>query len=70
MCVAFVQVQSGWGMPDLNADQLKEITYISGVDAGGIVASDSFAVWKQQNSRDTIAYAAKWGEGKPVPGLL
>jgi hypothetical protein len=57
-------------MPDLNADQLKEITYISGVDAGGIVASDSFAVWKQQNSRDTIAYAAKWGEGKPVPGLL
>lgn len=48
-------------MPDLNAGQLQEITYVSGVDAGGIVASDTYWTWAQQQAHDNFAYAAKWG---------
>ena len=50
-------------MPGINADQLKEITYISGVDGNGLVATDSFEIWAQQHYGDDFAYAAKWGEG-------
>jgi len=50
-------------MPNLNADQLKEVTYISGVAADGTMASDSFAVWSQKDNHDTFPYTAKWGAG-------
>ena len=50
-------------MPDLNASQLSEISYISGLDADGTVATNSFAVWAQKNAYDNFAYEAKWGQG-------
>jgi serralysin len=48
-------------MPDLNAGQLQEITYISGVDGNGLVASDSYWTWAQHAFGDDFPYAAKWG---------
>jgi len=55
-------------MPDLNADQLKEVTYISGLEANGAIAGDSFDVWNQQKHHDAFAYAAKWGTGTAGTG--
>ena len=50
-------------MPGLNAGQLQEVTYISGVDGDGLVASNSYWTWAQQQAQDDFAYAAKWGDG-------
>jgi len=55
-------------MPDLNADELREVTYISGVAADGTIASDSFAVWDQKQQHDDFAYTAKWGDGTAGTG--
>lgn len=50
-------------MPGLNADQLQEVTFISNVDGNGLVASNSYETWAQQQYGDDFPYAAKWGEG-------
>jgi len=55
-------------MPDVNSDELKEVTYISGVAADGTIASDSFATWSQKEHHDNYAYAAKWGAGTAGTG--
>ena len=53
-------------MPNPNADQLNEVTYISGVNADGTAASDSYAAWAHTSSY--LAYTAKWGTGTAGTG--
>jgi len=55
-------------MPNLNADQLREITYISGLEADGTVASNSYWTWAQAQDLSHEAYAAKWGLGTAGTG--
>ena len=49
-------------MPGINAAQLQEVTFLSGVDANGLVAPDSFWTWAAAQDHVAYNYEAKWGE--------
>lgn len=55
-------------MPNPNTTELAEVTYISGLEADGTVASTSFATWAQSLDESHYSYEAKWGAGTAGTG--
>ncbi|KKC24488.1 M10 family metallopeptidase C-terminal domain-containing protein [Sphingomonas sp. SRS2] len=57
-------------MTALNTEQLNQVTYLSGITAGGIVAAQSFWTWNDDSpaTYGLDTYAAKWGSGAPGSG--
>jgi serralysin len=48
-------------MPGINAEQLQEVTFLTGVDASGTVATNSFWTWAAAQEGAAFNYEAKWG---------
>jgi serralysin len=55
-------------MPDINAAQLQEVTYLTGVDAAGTIASNTYWTWAAQRTASDFPYEAKWGDGQAGTG--
>jgi len=48
-------------MPGINAEQSQEVTFLTGVDANGTVAGNSFWTWASARDGAAFNYEAKWG---------
>ncbi|HMI20879.1 MAG TPA: M10 family metallopeptidase C-terminal domain-containing protein [Sphingomonas sp.] len=55
-------------MPNINAAQLQEVTYLTGVDADGDMAANSYWTWAAQQNASDYPYQAKWGDGTAGDG--
>jgi len=57
-------------MPGINADQLSEVTFISGVEADGTLATSSYFSWASATAGDDFSYQAKWGDATAGNGAV